>query len=323
MNPKRNESLTRPPEFDFMPLSEWSAFNARLRSGLQKCTLGTVGLRPGELVLADGRHLSVMNLAQLCHLSDVADWGDLIDRHLATLSAHVGGSPEPFSILDLRVQLLPDDQADREVLELLGARPFAEGVVQALAVQLNQSVRSVSASELAELGWDVDTAWASAWAQTRTLARPEEASIVDTGDAVLVHLYSQHLFCASFLPYLDDVVDGIGECGALVSIPVRQSVVIHPIHDESVLAAAGAMIPITRQVNHSGPGPVSAHLYWWREGTLEWIPTLLRARRPGVLPAAGTRRAHRELPLTTELLLHRRGRRRSRRELGHADHAAN
>ncbi|NND74261.1 MAG: hypothetical protein HKN44_04575 [Ilumatobacter sp.] len=273
MNPKRNESLTRPTEFEFMPTAEWTAFNDRLQAGIVTSELKGATIEPGELVLADGRHLSVFNLAQLCHLSERSDWGALIDRHLTTLSAHVGGVPEPFSILDLRVRLLPNDQADHEVLELLGARPFAEGVVQTLAVQLNESVRSVPTSELEELGWDVDKCWAGAWAQTRTLARPEEANIVDVGGAVLVHLSSEHYFCSSFVPYLDDIVDGIGEHGALVSIPVRHSLIIHPIYDDAVLAAAGAMIPITRQLNLNGPGEVSAHLYWWRDGELTWIPT--------------------------------------------------
>ena len=33
------------------------------------------------------------------------------------------------------------------------------------------------------------------------------------------------------------------------------------------------MIPITRQVHQSGPGSLSPHVYWWRDGSLTWIPT--------------------------------------------------
>ena len=273
MRPEGKESLTRPADFEFMPMPEWHAFNERLRDEAEESDLDIVRLEPGTVVLADGRKLSVMNLAQMCHLNGEHNWSDLIGSHFATLSAHVGGSPDPFSMLDLRVMLLPDAQADRHVLQLLGARPFAEGVVETLAVRLDEAVRPVATREIDELGWDLDESWASAWAQTRTMERPEEMNFIEANGAQIVHLFSEHFFGASFLPYLDDVLDGLGEHGALVSMPVRHSVIVHPIYDSTVMMAAQVMIPITRQVNRKGPGAVSAHLYWWRHGSLTWIPT--------------------------------------------------
>jgi hypothetical protein len=272
-----NEGLTRPTEFEFMAIDEWNAFNRQLRMCAQKSGVDVESLGPGELVLVDGRRLGVMNLAQLCHISGPDKWVELIDNHLSSLAAHVGGIPEPFSMLDLRVQLLPDDQADREVLRRFGARPFAEGVVESLTVRLADSVRPVPTSEIEQLGWDLEDAWADAWAQTRTLERPEEVSFVDVSGAEIIHLFSEHSFGASFLPYLDDVLDGMGDHGAIVSIPVRHSVLVHPIFDMSVLTAVQAMIPITRQVNRTGPGAVSAHLYWWRRDSMMWIPTYFAA----------------------------------------------
>jgi hypothetical protein len=268
-------SLARPVEFEFMPLDEWHAFNDRLRARVQQSGLDVRTMIPGELVLVDGRHLSVMSLAQLCHLSDPDHWVALIDHHLESLTAHVGALPEPFSMIDLRVQLLPDNQSDREVLRLLGARPFAEGVVQTLAVRLADSVRTVPTIEIAELGWDLEESWDDAWSQTRAFERPDSGNYVDSSEAELIHLYSEHPFGASFVSYLDDVVEIDEEHGALVSMPIRHSVLVHPICDATVLAAANEMIPITRQVNFSGQGPVSAHLYWWRDGSLTWIPTYL------------------------------------------------
>lgn len=265
--------LYRPAEFDFMPMDEWHEFNDCLRDCAADSGVDIETVAPGELVLADGRRLCVMNLAQLCHISGPDKWADLIIAHLAAVADHVGGTPEPFSMLDLRVRLLPDDQADREVLKRLGARSFAEGVVETLTVRLADGVRAVPTSEIDELDWDVDQAWESAWAQTRTLERPEEVNFIDVSGAEVIHLFSEHCFGASFVPYLDDVLDGLGEHGAIVAIPVRHSVLVHPVFDMSILTAVQAMIPITRQVNRTGPGSVSAHLYWWRPGSMMWIPT--------------------------------------------------
>jgi hypothetical protein len=273
MLPESNKTLTRPAAFAFMAIEEWHAFNRHVRDGADRSGLDLESLEPGSLVLVDGRHLDLLNVAQLCHLSGPDAWDHLIDRHLGILAAPVDSNLEQFSMLDLRVQLLPDDRADRDVLRRLGARPFATGVVETLAARLGDGLRSVTTTEISDLGWDLDESWASAWAQTRTFERPEEVNFVDVGGAELIHLFSDHVFGASFLPYLDDIMDDIGEQGAVVSIPVRHSVLVHPIHDESMMAAVQAMIPITRHVNRSGPGSVSAHLYWWRAGSLTWIPT--------------------------------------------------
>ncbi len=117
-----------------------------------------------------------------------------------------------------------------------------------------------------------DPSWNSAWGQTRTLEQPQEINTIDANGVPLMHLFSDTLYGASFVPFLRDVVDVGGE-GALVSIPLVHSVLVHPITEVSVVQAAQAMIPITRQVHKSGPGSLSPHVYWWRDGSLTWIPT--------------------------------------------------
>jgi hypothetical protein len=57
---------------------------------------------------------------------------------------------------------------------------------------------------------------------------------------------------------------------------------VHPIADSDVRIAIAGMIPITRRLHTQGPGSVSPHLYWWRSGTLEWIPTFFDGTINGV-----------------------------------------
>ncbi len=159
---------------------------------------------------------------------------------------------------DVRVRLTEDDAS------IADARPFAEGIVQSLAIRGRNEDHAVVSAD--------DDLWASAWAQTRMLERPQEINTIDASGVSLVHLYSDHDYGASFVPYLRDVID-IGPQGALVSMPLIHSVVVHAITDVSLVRAAQAMIPITRQVHRSGPSALSPHVYWWHDGGLTWIPT--------------------------------------------------
>jgi hypothetical protein len=161
---------------------------------------------------------------------------------------------------DVRIRLTPVDAVSDHV------RPFAEGVVQSVALRGTDGDRDLRADEID------DPSWASAWAQTQALEQPHEINTIDASGVPLVHLFSDTNYGASFVPFLADVVD-IGPQGALVSIPLVHSVLVHAITDVSLVQAAQAMIPITRQVHKAGPGSLSPHVYWWRDGNLTWIPT--------------------------------------------------
>ncbi len=165
---------------------------------------------------------------------------------------------------DVRVRLLPAERATGVV------RPFAKGIVQTLTLRGIDGDRQLDADEVD------DELWESAWVLTRMLERPQEINTIDASGISLVHLFSDTDYGATFVPYLRDVLDGdlrVGANGALVSMPLAHSVLVHPINDSSVVHAAQAMIPITRQVHKSGPNSLSPQVYWWRDGDLTWIPT--------------------------------------------------
>lgn len=73
----------------------------------------------------------------------------------------------------------------------------------------------------------------------------------------------------------------IGDLGAIVSMPLRHSVLVHPIDNASAQCGIAGMIPIAHQLFKQGPGSVSPHLYWWRDGSLEWIPTFFDGTTSG------------------------------------------
>ncbi len=275
----------RPVDFDFMAQDDWLAFHCEVYDAVAEAGLDVARIDPGVVRLRDGHSLALLQLAQHCHTRPRDAWADLIADHLRTMTTHLERIAEPYSMFDLRIRLVPDAPADSGTLRHLGARPFADGIVQVLAVDVEGAVRCVPTGEIAANGWDVDEAWASALVQTELLESPDEIHVIDIGGADMIHAFAERPFMASMVGVIDDLIGEyahIGEHGAVVSLPLRHSVLIHPIDDATIRTAIAGMIPITRQLFKQGPGSVSPHLYWWRGGALEWIPTFFDGTLSGV-----------------------------------------
>ena len=275
----------QPVHFEFMPKEAWLAFHCEVHDAVAELGLTVASVDPGVVRLRSGRSLALLELAQHCHARPRDEWSRLITEHLRTMTAHLDQIAEPFSIFDLRIRLVPDSPADASTLRQLGGRPFADGIVQVLAVDVDDAVRSVPTSEIAANGWNIDEAWASARVQTELLEVPDEINVIDIGGADLIHVFGERSFTAGTIGVIDDVIAEyavIGELGAIVAMPLRHSVLVHPIDDASVRSGIAGMIPISRQLFKQGPGAVSPHLYWWRDGALEWIPTFFDGTISGV-----------------------------------------
>lgn len=283
--PALTDALDRPVDFEFMATTEWFEFHCELYDVVSELDLAVSSIGAGVIRLRNGRSLSLLQLAQHCHLRSRDDWHELITTHLCTMTAHLHDGLEAFSTFDLRIRLVPDSPADGEVLRSLGARPFVEGIVQVLAIDVAGAVRCVPEREVTELGWDRDAVWASALAQTELLEVPDELHTIDIGGVDILHAFSERAFMASTVRVVDHVVGEIahiGDSGAIVSMPLRHSLLVHPIDDDSARTAIAGLIPITRQLFKQGPGSVSPHLYWWRDGKLQWIPTFFDGTMGGV-----------------------------------------
>ena len=283
--PARPDATARPIDFEFMGSAEWFDFHCELYDVVAELDLAVATIGPGAIRLHNGRSLGLLQLAQHCHLRERDDWRDLIATHLRTMTAHLHDLVEPFSVFDLRIRLLPDTPEDRDTLRSLGARPFAEGIVQVLAVDVAEAVRCVPAREVTEVGWDLDEAWASALAQTEFLEQPDEIHTIDIGGVDIIHVFGERTFTASMIRVIDRLIvetADIGPDGAIVSMPLRHSILVHPLGGDDVRTAIAGMIPITRQLFKQGPGSVSPHLYWWRDGKLQWIPTFFDGTIEGV-----------------------------------------
>lgn len=284
-DPTADAAFDQPVDFEFMPHMEWLEFHCEVYDVVADLDVAVSRVDPGVLRLRNGRSLGLLQLAQHCHLRDRDEWRDLISTHLRTMTAHLSDIVEPFSMIDLRIRLVPDTPADAETFERFGARPYAEGIVSLLAVHVSDAVRCVPADEIEALGWDLDEAWNSASVQTELLERPDELHVIDLGNSSFVHVFGERPFTASLIRVVDQLIDTaavIGDEGAVVAIPSRHSIFVHPVDYSTNVDAMNAMVPIVRQLYRQGPGSVSPHLYWWRNGTLTWIPTFFEGDEHGL-----------------------------------------
>lgn len=258
-----------------MTVSEWESFNAVVHDVLRHLKAEVERSEPGVLVLKGGLHLGLLNLAQHCHANPRREWQDIIQHHLEvmreTVDADVGYRRE-----SMRIRLVPDDYAPSELRESHVAQPYAESVIALLALDLPTAVRPVDREELVDDGIDVADAWALAWGQTREHERPTNVDQIEVNGAKVHSIFGESFFVASLVEFLPELIGEIGENGALVSIPRRHTIVAHVIHDLAVVPAIQTMLPITRKLHAEGPGSVSAHLYWWRAGSLSPLPSSLR-----------------------------------------------
>lgn len=274
----RKRRPQRPIEFEFMPEAEWEMFNDAVERALRRLRLSCDLSAAGQVRIEGRGTFGLLNLAQTCFGNDRSEWDAIVVDHfqrtLAALSEHT-----PLERTQLRVRLLPDDFGDVSDCTTWLSRPYAESVIAAVAVDLPTTVRVPKRADLAVLGLTDDELWELAWAQTRVEPGPEQHE-KEMIDGARVHsIFDPSFFTASKVQFLPDLVGPIGQDGALVSIPRRHTILAHVISDSSVVAALQMLIPSTRGLYAEGPGSVSAHIYWWRNGRLDWLPVIAEEGR--------------------------------------------
>lgn len=220
---------------------------------------------------------SLVTLAQRCFHAHPATWAALVTQHFSALLDQPLSELLPVDTISateaLRVRVVAEDWVSETRRPATVSRPFADGLVAALFIDLPESVASVSPSDLGRWGIDVYEAFDAAY---QNVQRNEPISIdeVDLGDGVKVHaLCSDSFFCATHVVWLDDLLDDISQYGALVIIPHRHAVIVHRLtRAPMAMAAVRRLADLARSMHLQGPGSLTPNLYWWRPGTLTHLP---------------------------------------------------
>lgn len=229
------------------------------------------------------RFMGLSNLAQVCHQSPFHEWPGIVAEHFERMMHALDGKEELHDRLAadfaearalLKVRLYPADVAQHG---LYTYRTPMDEVIAALVLDLPETVDSVHEDQITAWGRPLDELFAIGLENVRT-ADPVAPQTYELGDGGSVHvLGSNSFFTASHALLLGEYLPSPLEHGALVAIPHRHAVIYHPIVDQTVLVAVNTMLPMARGMFQEGPGSVSPHLYWWRDGQFTLLPSAVDA----------------------------------------------
>ena len=223
--------------------------------------------------------LGMINLAQLCHASAPESYDTVIASHFDALVAGRGDRALAGKLGDdlasarpvLRLRLYSRDTfvdgAEQFVL-----RDVADDLTAVLCYDLPSNVVTVTGDTLPRWGVPTDELYFQALANQR---RSERAPIedIDVGGAIVRAMTGDSYFVASNLLLLHDLVTEEPPLGIIAAVPNRHTLVWHAITDPSALRALNAMVVMAASLYAEGPGAISPHLYWWKDGALRTLPT--------------------------------------------------
>jgi hypothetical protein len=277
LDPDRRPSWAR-----FLSADEWREFAVALTAELAR---RGAPYRVDDSVLwgrwggEDDEALGLTNLAQLCHATELARYRETIAAHFDAL---VSGRGDRV----LAGQLGTDLAAARPVLRLRlysrdtfteGAEQFvlrdvADDLTGVLCYDLPSNVVTVTADSLPRWGITADELYYQALANQR---RTERGSVedIDVGGTVIHAMTGDSYFVASNLLLLSDLVPDEPALGVIAAVPNRHTLVWHAIVDPNALRALDAMVVMAANLFTEGPGAISPHLYWIRDGVIRTLPT--------------------------------------------------
>ncbi len=244
-----------------------------------------------------------------------ADWPELIEQYVSELRMDHGGADGPTSpnadVLTattprntrsadsslwqqarepLRARILAADASLSGMLQ----RPVADGLVEAVMTERGSQPfpggEPVAAGDA--LGWGVaeQVVFDAARANARATAPLEVESLTIDG-AGLFALFGPSYYTSTHVLWLAEHLAAIpgyvAANGALVVLPHRHLIAVHPIESAAVVDAAGTLLRFAARQFETCPGPISDQLYWWHDGALHRLPSDSVGETLQVFPSDG------------------------------------
>jgi hypothetical protein len=208
----------------------------------------------------------------------------------------------------LKVRLYPESMLQGHVDEApVVARHLAPGLLAVVARDLPETVEAVPREHAAAWGIPDDELFRLGYANVAGQDLPQVQTRRLEPGFELTTFSSESFFTTTNALWPDRYLQVFPATGALVGVPHRHTVLVHPIRDFSALYAINLMLVSLDRMYHEGPGSLSPMLYWWRPGSFTLLPgdvvdqqvrfsppsefvhvlNQLAHRTPGPRPAAG------------------------------------
>jgi hypothetical protein len=282
MSPPPHRKTGEAPEWAApLDAAQFAEFREHLRAALApygRCRIGE------GFVVVPGRttKYGLTNLLQTWSLSEPSARADLIALHFHNLFEAEDTAPStPVELTPLiRPRVRNRDQPGMVPVPSL-SQTVAEGVDAVLCVDLPTAVSNLKPEEAIATGRTMQELWELAISQIDD-GLPVNAEDLSDGVTAFV---GDSFFVASRVLDLEHFAGEIPEHGALVAIPHRHLLLVHPIETTEALGALNAMVAAADHFFRQGPGSIVPHVFWWRhDRALLRIPAEIRDGQHYIVP---------------------------------------
>ncbi|MBL4685165.1 MAG: hypothetical protein JKY37_11290 [Nannocystaceae bacterium] len=282
-----DSSVLKVPEWaPFLEAADYRAFIAAVGVDLHRRG-DKVEINHGvaRLVLEDGseHRFGLQNLAQICSQAEAGDWPEVIKGHFdgvirSSASADLESLAEDWDRARamIKVRLYPHD-AVADTLPGLAYREAAEGLLAVLTYDLPDAVATVPRTDVRKWPLSFDEAFELGLDNVMAQDPVHDQEVELESGGCFTAMIGDSFFVTSRMLTLDRTLDG-GEFGALVAVPNRHTMLVSPIVDLTAMEVLNAMLVVAHHRHEEGPGPLSPHLFWCRDGV---SPMTLRATVDG------------------------------------------
>ena len=169
----------------------------------------------------------------------------------------------------LAVRLMPDKSDGGPDLPHAAVRPVAPGIVAVLVFDFPDSTATVDREQIDEWPVDIDGAFAEGMSILDREPKPLRDDVED-GNVRFTIWYGDSFYVATWLMRLEELLPP-GTADAIVGVPNRHMLVVHPIIDSGAIDSLSSMQQLALDGFREGPGSISGRLYWWSRGDLTVI----------------------------------------------------
>lgn len=245
---------------------------------------------------ARGEHsFGLQNLAQKCRLAGPEHFFEVIRGHFQSV---LDGEAEHRAVADqaanfaamqrlLKVRLFAEAMVPAEARAQLVTRSPAPGLLATLVLDFPSTIATVARTDREAWSANDDEVFDTALANVATQEPPHVRTMQLDDDTPALALTGDSFFVASHVLRLGGILDPVPRLGALVAVPHRHALLVHPITTgPRVVRAMHRLLAVARGMFEEGPGSITDQLYWWRDGVMVHLPSTADGDRVELHPPA-------------------------------------
>jgi hypothetical protein len=221
----------------------------------------------------------LVNLAQMCYQCSESEWKETITNHFEA----IGNRSEFDEDFDanvhdycwvekyIGVRLYNKDYIAQVNADQALTRDIGGDIMALLVFDLPNSVTSISKDQ--SLAWNkpVEELFQTGLENIRNNYE-FNTSQEKIGECWIWFVQGDHFFVPNLVLDIERYPHLVGSKGSLIGIPHRHAVLIYPIENLEIVKAINHLIPITKGMHREGPGSVSEHLFWYKDGQFMTLP---------------------------------------------------